>query len=856
VIDPNTENWDPVRQDEVKTQIEAGLTWWTAQDARARISFTFEYHMSVPTNYEPITHNGPFDEYLWIEDAMSRLGYTSGDEFTRVAAWANYLRNSYGTDWAFAIFVVDSLNDADGAFTTGYCAYAYLGGPFFIMTYDNDGYGIGNMNYVAAHEMAHTFYATDEYNGATERSGYLNVADMESSGCIMSTGNSWCISDGTREQLGWRDTDMDGILDILDEPPTTFLNPYTPDPTNRSAPSYAGVATVVPYVNRNPYGPANDVTISKITGVRFSIDAGPWFIAQATDGLFNSESEGFRFMASPLPSGTYTFCARAINSETNVDIAPPSDTLTIDVDKPVSAMLPFASIVNTSLFNLSATASDNFGVDHVHLYYSYEGGPMTWLDTATTAPYNWTVYTATMGGDGNYSFYSVAIDVAGNWEDPPSVPDLNVLVDTINPTSMLDPLPPYINQSSFSIVAHPADRNGIASMEVWLDFQSTGMNLLTTLGSPPWVQSVDAAILGDGHYVFYTRATDIAGNVESQHSLPDASTIVDTLPPVATAAALPQYKNTMGFDVTATASDLNGVASVALWFRKDTGTWTFYSDALSAPWTWNFDASAGGEGTYDFVTMAVDSAGNVEPWPLGAEATTTVDVTSPVIGFTAPTVGVWINQSHVTVQWSGFDALSGLKEFRLQIAGNTWTLSASTSQYYVSWIGDGVQGAVLTAWDNAGNSAMKQMDIMIDATPPELQFETPADGGSADSPVNITWLGTDATSGIQFYEYSVDGGQMIAVDANVTAILDLAPGDHTVTVLAHDRAGNSKSATLSFSVRDKSIFASLGVLLLAVLAVIVAVTIIVLLLLRRRRKKEEQTAPLPPPPPPPNWPRT
>jgi hypothetical protein len=453
-----------------------------------------------------------------------------------------------------------------------------------------------------------------------------------------------------------------------------------------------------------------------------------------------------------------------------------------------------------------------------------------------------------MGRDGNYSFYSIAVDVAGNWEDPPAVPDLNVLVDTINPTSMLDPLPPYINQSSFAITAHPADRNGISSMEIWMDYQSTGMQLLTTLSSPPWDYSVDATVNGDGHYVFYTRATDVAGNVESQHALPDATTIVDTTPPIAAAIALPQYKNTMGFSVTATASDLNGVDSVALWYRRNGGTWTLFSEKSAAPWVWDFDASTGGEGTYEFVTMAVDNAGNMEQWPSSAEATTIVDVTSPTIGFTAPAVGVWINESHVTVQWTGFDALSGLKEYRLQIGGNSWTLAGSSTAYNVDWIDDGVQTAMLTAWDNAGNSASEQMSLMIDTTPPELQFETPGDGGSVDSPANVTWQGTDATSGIDFYEYGVDGGQSVTAGASVSAILDLGPGDHTVIVWAHDRAGNSKSATISFTVRDTSALTSLDVLLPAILIIVVAITVILLLALKRRKKKEgEKNAPLPPP---------
>ena len=86
-----------------------------------------------------------------------------------------------GTDWAFAIFVVDSLNDSNGQFSNGDFAYTYVNGPFMVMTYDNDGWGIDGMPIVAAHENGHIWGALDEYASSgctdTETSGYLNIAN-------------------------------------------------------------------------------------------------------------------------------------------------------------------------------------------------------------------------------------------------------------------------------------------------------------------------------------------------------------------------------------------------------------------------------------------------------------------------------------------------------------------------------------------------------------------------------------------------------------------------------------------------------------------------------------------------------
>jgi len=336
--DPVTETWTGAEETQVVNEIQQGLNWWISQTPpTAGVSFTYDIRYKVPVSYEPIIHPSVFTtnawEQLWVSQAMANLGYSSGSWMDRTRSYINALRASKGTDWAYAIYVVDSSNDADGSFSDGFNAYAYLLGPFTVLTYDNGLWGIGRMDQVLAHETGHIFSATDEYNGITEWSGYLNRPDVEGSGCLMDTA-ALILSSGTKLQVGWRDTDSDNILDIVDTDPSTSLNAYTPDPTTDTTPTYTGSATVVPYPNNNPSGYGNSVTINTISNVQYRVDGGFWIGATASDGAFNGPIESFTFTTATLSAGVHTIDAVATNSVGNVDPTPASDTLTIIVNNP------------------------------------------------------------------------------------------------------------------------------------------------------------------------------------------------------------------------------------------------------------------------------------------------------------------------------------------------------------------------------------------------------------------------------------------------------------------------------------------------------------------------------------------
>jgi hypothetical protein len=319
-IDPSTEDWTQEEESQVVSEIQVAFDWWRNQNPSASVSFAQTINYRIPTSYEPINRPSA-DDKLWISEAMKYLGYLGNNYLTQTRNYINGLRNNARTDWAFAMFIVDSSNDADGMFADKqYSAYAQLGGPYVVMTYTNDGWGVENLDRSGAHEIDHMFYATDEYDGTTEYSGYLNVPDVEGSGALMDK-NEWWLSTGTKGQIGWRDSDGDGLQDIIDTFPDTVLTPYSSDPTDKSVLTYTGTVREIPYPNNNPQVLASqrrDITINKITRVEIRIDKGPWQDASADDGAFDEAEENFSFTTPPLSIGNHTIEARGTNSVGNI----------------------------------------------------------------------------------------------------------------------------------------------------------------------------------------------------------------------------------------------------------------------------------------------------------------------------------------------------------------------------------------------------------------------------------------------------------------------------------------------------------------------------------------------------------
>ena len=355
--DASTEDWDVARETQVVSEIQSGMNWWYEQAKSRGIDLTFSYNtyfgrqdIKARTTYEPINRTsftGTADQGLWINQIMNNYGYNSDDYFYNTLSFVNNMIAEDKSDWGFIIFVADSKNDADGKFLDGKFAYSYYGGPFMMTTYDNDVYGINNMESIVAHEMGHIFYALDQYYSArqdcSKSAGYLGITNQNSEYSL--EGGNCAINEPSimrggvypyqqnrldkyaAEQIGWKDSDGDNVIDILDVLPVISVT--SREENSNGTYTIKGKAMVGRAKNINPYTDSvhnyynlnpNDTTINKISNVWYKVDNDSWQEAKALDGKFNFGEENFTFTISDHGQDNYDIEIKVQDSSGNIKI--------------------------------------------------------------------------------------------------------------------------------------------------------------------------------------------------------------------------------------------------------------------------------------------------------------------------------------------------------------------------------------------------------------------------------------------------------------------------------------------------------------------------------------------------------
>jgi hypothetical protein len=320
-IDPSREDWTPEQIAAVAGQVQAALDWWDTHLPLANLSFQLRVQV-VPTDYEP-TSRPLAEEGLWIGDTLRRLGFGGASHFDQAYAAADALRDELGADWGTVVFVPNSANGA-GYLADGRFAYAYINGPFSVITSDAGGHGAANLAHVVAHELGHTFGALDQYPsarvGCEQRSGYLNAPTSNSQygGCgtqlpsiMLDASGAFVagqIDPSALAQLGYRDGDGDGVIDPLDTTPAVELQERALA-AGTGRPVLRGVTRDIPF----PSALQNDVTLNTIRAVEYRVDGGHWLPMDPADGAFDSAVEEFG-AELPLYDGRFRVEVRAVNS--------------------------------------------------------------------------------------------------------------------------------------------------------------------------------------------------------------------------------------------------------------------------------------------------------------------------------------------------------------------------------------------------------------------------------------------------------------------------------------------------------------------------------------------------------------
>ncbi len=346
-FDPSSENWTPAQIANVKSQVTEALNWWQQVYANAgytsSLNFTTDFTYTdspFETKYEPITR--PSDGFwLSINDFLNAAGYNPS--FDGVTAFDDAQRLAHNTDWAYTVFIANSANDADGQFANGSSAFAYVGGPCAIMTYDNGGWGINNMGQVLAHETGHIFYALDEYPGGdlyTERSGYYNTQNLNASDgnpnpftrvdslMAESPGQdnayaSYTSSPTSLQMLGWKDVNINHIINILDQP-LTLASPLGTVDLSQNQYVFSATSSVTTMPNQNPRGNGDSITLNEVDYLQYRIDGGAWTNYNTTS--YHTFTQSFSNVRVNVPPTWSSIDFRTISAESGATSALFSDT--------------------------------------------------------------------------------------------------------------------------------------------------------------------------------------------------------------------------------------------------------------------------------------------------------------------------------------------------------------------------------------------------------------------------------------------------------------------------------------------------------------------------------------------------
>ena len=268
--------------------------------------------------------------------------------------------------------------------------------------------------------------------------------------------------------------------------------------------------------------------------------------------------------------------------------------------------------------------------------------------------------------------------------------------------------------------------------------------------------------------------------------------------------------------IAASATDNVGVTKVAC--NLDGGTWV---DDTTSPYTWTWDTTSVADGsTHTINCRAYDLAGNYAD----DSVTVTVDNSGPDNEITSgvPVTGTLTSVGQTEMWFIDVAANCEQMESILTCGNDDFDLygrlnaEPTTSTY--DWRGYTYGGEEVTTtnpgagrWyimvrDYSGSGAYELTVTLTyggpDTTPPVVSITSPNNGATVSSSnVAVSWSGSDADSGIDYYQVRIDSGSWINKGTGTSHTFSgLSDGSHSAEVLAMDNAGNSATDSVTFTV--------------------------------------------------------
>lgn len=492
-----------------------------------------------------------------------------------------------------------------------------------------------------------------------------------------------------------------------------------------------------------------------------------------------------------LPTGANTITASQVDAAGNT--GSDSVSITIDVGGDVAINTPVdGAVIGDAYPEISGTGEPGASVDIT-------------IDAGTADE---TTVTVTVDNNGDWTYTPVdalsdgahTVDVSQDDNGNVTMDSVAFDVDLTAPMVQIDnPTDGSTTSDGTPTIDGSSDEAGI-TVSITINAGTPGEETatVTTDANGDWTYTVMNQ-LADGQHTIDVRATDGAGN-EGTDSVTfsvgaDAPTIVISSP-------------MDGATVTDSQPTVSGQADPGeeVDIIIDEGT----ADEQTATVT----ADANGNWSYTVGTALANGMHTIRASVTNADGVTasdsvdiTVDATPEGIAINDPADGSTIATGTPTV--SGTAAPGATIE--VTIDGNTYTTTASdTGNWSVEItdeLEDGDQMLTATQLDADGNpDGEATITFTVDTTPPVLTVETPAEGDEVSGTPTVTGTAEPGAT-IEVYIDGVLVGTTIAdTDGNwsfdVPEENAAGAGDHVITVIARDDAGNETSIDINVTVGE------------------------------------------------------
>jgi hypothetical protein len=296
--------------------------------------------------------------------------------------------------------------------------------------------------------------------------------------------------------------------------------------------------------------------------------------------------------------------------------------------------------------------------------------------------------------------------------------DYTIACDNVPPVASVNPLPSF-SPASFQVTWSGTDYApsgctpvGIAYYDV--QYKADGGNWVSWINQTTSTSATFEGGQNNVYYEFRTRAVDYAGNVQ-EWTATQATTRVDTQPPIATVNPLPEYILSDNFILTWSGTDnLSGIQNYDVQYKVGDGPWLL---GLQQTTLTSYHVTGVQDGvTYYFRARATDNVNNLQPWSSGAQAQTTVTTAprSTILPFQPailkPTDPI---TDSFRVRWEGETAAGWITNYRIYFWYNNpqdWTLwgdfpgteTSRVFEYMDLGLGDGRYGFEVVATNNLG----------------------------------------------------------------------------------------------------------------------------------------------------------